>query len=672
MHYLKKLKILSKYKYIIIVLLAILLALIRSNRNISSKYNITDNKFEGIIIDYKYDKDKISFTLNANEKIRCNFYINDLNFVPSLNYGDKVNLTGELSIPSNNTIPNTFNYKKYLFNNGINYTLNVVSIDKQESSKNYLYIIKNKIQKRIKNIDDSGYLSMFILGNKNYLDNDIYKSYKSNGIIHIFSISGMHISLLASVILFILNNIKKSNINIFLVIIFLILYLIITNYQASIVRSIVFYILLHIFKLKDIKIDTSNILLLSISLILLIYPKYIYNIGFLYSSVISFSLIYFNKFFNKGYFINILLISLVSFFVSLPITINNNYCVNFLSIIINMFFVPIISFIIYPLSIITFFFPALINIFKVFINLIETLSLFLNKITFFQLALPKINIIEIAIYYSLLFYLSNKDKKYYIFLFMYVIFIKSIPLVDYNAYVYFLDVGQGDMTVIKYKTECIIIDTGPKNYNSNYEVGESLIVFLNSIGITDVDLLVLSHGDSDHIGNANYLIKNFKIKRIMINDGNINNYEKQLPKEKIVSEYNSRLNFIKLNHNLCDDENCNSIVNYLDIFNTKILFMGDAPKSVEKELLNKYNLKIDIIKLGHHGSKTSSDYDFLKKIDPDYAIISSGRKNIYKHPSLETLKTLKNLKINYYNTQSDGTIYIKISKKNRTIFTNAP
>lgn len=667
--FLKKLKILLKYKYILIFLLVLLFSIFRINIFKKSNYNLDNKDFIGIVTSYEYKDNYITFILKGKEKIKCNYY-GELNI--DLNYGDIISLKGDLSIPYNNTIPNTFNYKKYLFNNDIFYILNVDKVISIKRTNNFLYKIKNTIVKKINKIDKKGYLNTFILGNKNYLESNVYETYKANGIIHIFSISGMHISLLASIILFILNKFKKSKYNVFIVIVFLIFYLIITNYQASIVRSIVFYILLNIFKTINYKIDIKDVLILSISLILLVYPKYIYNLGFIYSSLISFTLIYYSKYFKYKYLINILLISFISFFVSLPITVNNNYEINLLSIFINIIFVPLISFIVYPLSLLTFIFPFLINLFNFIINIIESISSLLYKFDFLIINIPKMNFLAIAIYYLLFYTFLSLNKKYIVLFIVYIFMLKYVNLMDSHCYVYFLDVGQGDMITIKYKDECIVIDTGGKKYGSNYEIMDSIITFFKSIGINNVDNLIITHGDSDHIGNANYLINNFDVKRIKINNGEINELEKALPKDKIISKVTTKLNFQILDHTLKSEENDNSIISYLNIFNTKFIFMGDAPKEVENEIINKYKIQVDVIKIGHHGSKTSSDYNFLKTIKPKYAIISSGRNNIYNHPHKETLDTLNSLNIKYFNTQDFGTILIKISKKNRTFLTYRP
>ena len=676
MLHLKKLKIILKYKYLFFILL-ILLSLLRSNIKPSSKYYITENNFNGIITEYTLKKDYITFILKGKEKIKCNYYLKEGEII-NINYGDVIILTGDLKEPTNNTIPNIFNYKKYLKNNNINYILTVDKISEIKKTNNILYKIKNLITDRINSIDDTGYLNTFILGNKNYIDDDVYNKYQMNGVLHIFSISGMHVSILASIILFILNKINKNKYNILIVILFLFFYLILTNYQASITRSIVFYSLLNIFKIKKINIDTKDTLLLSISLILLVYPKFINNIGFLYSSIISFSLIYYKNKFNKSYLTNILIISTISFLVSLPITASINYKINLLGIIINLFFVPLVSFILYPLSLLTFIIPSFYSIFNLIIRITELVSNYVSNITIFNIVIPKLNMFTIIIYYLILYLSLSKNKYYFILLVLLIIITKNINIIDSNYYIYYLDVKQGDMILLKYKDNVTVIDSGPGNFYNNTSNIQNYIKFFNSLGITHIKQLIFTHGDYDHMGEAINLVNNFKVEKVIFNCGEFNDLEKELIKvldKKKIPYYscikelnidNNKLYF--LNNKLYDNENDNSSVIYTELNNHKFLFMGDVSVEVEADLIEKYNLKdIDVLKVGHHGSKTSSGKAFIDEMNPKYSIISVGKNNLYGHPNKEVLENLKDSKI--YRTDKDGSVMFKIKNNKLKIET---
>lgn len=178
------------------------------------------------------------------------------------------------------------------------------------------------------------------------------------------------------------------------------------------------------------------------------------------------------------------------------------------------------------------------------------------------------------------------------------------------------------------------------------------------------------HGDYDHMGEVINLVNNFKVEKVIFNCGSYNDLEneliKVLDKKKIpyyscIKELNiddNKLYF--LNNNDYGNENDNSSVIYTELNNHKFLFMGDAGIEVEEDLIEKYNLKdIDVLKVGHHGSRTSSSKEFIDEINPRYSIISVGLNNRYKHPNKEVLDTLKNSMI--YRTDELGTIIFKLN-----------
>ena len=174
----------------------------------------------------------------------------------------------------------------------------------------------------------------------------------------------------------------------------------------------------------------------------------------------------------------------------------------------------------------------------------------------------------------------------------------------------------------------------------------------------------------DHVGYAKEIEKEIKFKRVLINNNSLNKYEKDIIKNKKVIKNNYRGNDItitNLNSRVLTSENDSSLVLYVSSGGFKMLFMGDAPKEVEQDILKKYTLEVDYLKLGHHGSKTSSDYNFLKQLKPKYSIISAGRNNRYNHPSKETLETLKELNLKYFSTITKGSIKMKLKNRQEII-----
>ena len=183
------------------------------------------------------------------------------------------------------------------------------------------------------------------------------------------------------------------------------------------------------------------------------------------------------------------------------------------------------------------------------------------------------------------------------------------------------------------------------------------------------------------MGEAVNLVNNFKVEKVIFNCGEFNELEKELikvlDKKKIkyyscIKELNKdKYKLMFLNTKEYDNENDNSNVIYTELGGYKFMFMGDAGIEKEKDILDKYSISnIDVLKVGHHGSKTSSSKEFINEIDPKYNIISVGKNNRYGHPNKEVLENLENSKI--YRTDQDGSIMFKIKKYKLQIETCSP
>ena len=675
----KKLKtiLLSRKTYLIIICFLFLYVFIFSKIiKYTSVYDGSENRITGIVTNYRLKSNKLTIEIKAKEKIIANYYYEDeLPKTKSL-IGSKITIIGKMNKPNNNTIPNTFNYKKYLYNKKIYYTFTIKDYS-YKKSKNIFYVIKNKMYERINTPNKvNEYLNLFILGNKSYIDSDNYNMYLNNGVVHLFAISGMHVG----VFIFILDKIIRWRKKKLFITSLLWLYAFIVSFPISILRSIVFYTITYLFELLDIKLSSLKILFFTFLMLLLINPFNIYDVGFQYSFITVFSIFYYTNKLNGNYFIKLLKISIITFLYTLPITVNLNYEINLLSIFNNLLFIPLVSFIIYPLSLITYLIPSFSYLYKIGIIVMEFLNYIIFKIDIFKIIIPKLSLLAIFIYYFFLLFINNKKK--YIGIFILLISLKIITKLDSNFYVYYLDVSQGDSSLLisPYQKDVTMIDTGGLS-NNRFYISDNYIKFFKSIGITKIDNLLITHGDYDHMGEAINLIENFKVDKVIFNCGEFNGLEQDLIKvlgKKKIPHYscikelnidNNKLYF--LNTNDYDNENDNSSVIYTELNNYKFLFMGDAGVEVEEDLIEQYNLKdIDVLKVGHHGSKTSSSKNFINEIKPKYSIISVGKNNRYGHPNKEVLNNLEDAKI--YRTDQVGSIMFKIKNNKLEIETCVP
>lgn len=650
-----------------------------------SVYKGSEEDFLCSIDNYKIEEDKMKLELVCKEKLVGSYYFKNDEykfFKKKVNIGSSVIVKGKLVSPKNNTVPYLFNYKKYLYNKRVYYTLKIDSIKILNENSNPFIKLKNRVIKHVNSYKDSTYLYAFILGKTELISDEVLTSYRENGISHLFALSGLHVSIFSSILLFILKKLRfKEILNYVLIFIFLLLFSFITGFSPSILRATLLFFLLSINKVFYLNIRTLDILYLVFIILVIINPFIIYNLSFILSFTAAFFLIFSSDLLKgKNYFVSLFKVSLLSYFASLPLSIYYFGYTNLLGTILNLVFVPLVSFVVFPLTLLTFIISKFYSILNITTNLLESLSLLFNKFKII-IYFPRINLIFVFIYLSILMlYIKFKKKICLYLIIVLLIFFKIRPYMDNNTYIYYIDVGQGDsiLVVTPHLKKTILIDTGGiVSFNENYKsniVKNKTIPFFRRIGINKVDYLFLTHGDYDHAGEASELLSNFCVKKVFINKGNINNIEKKINNKEVLTLKNFVIDNIKvnsLNNNVFNNENDDSTILLFNIYDYKFLFMGDASIKTEEYLLNNYILpNVDILKVGHHGSYTSTSTDFINVIKPKYSVISVGENNMYKHPNKSVLDILDNTKL--FRTDVDGTIEVKISKKGYKIKTYVP
>lgn len=678
--------LLSNIIYYLLLLISILYIFIYNKLYIPQKIKIEET-YNLKINNYNIDGNKLTLEFN---NLRGIYYFEkeeDLdNFKKTYNLGDTIEVNGTLETLANNTIPNTFNYKDYLYHKKINYILKIDRIKKVKINKNILLKAKNYILKRIENTKYNSYLYAFILGKSSYIDNENYRNYKINGVTHLFALSGLHVSLFSNIILFILNKLKlNEKVSFIITSIFLIFFSFIASFTPSILRATIFFILSSLNKIYYTFIKPKNILILTFSILIFKSPFYIFDTGFILSFTITYFILLLNENLSiKGNIKSILIVSILSFLSSLPIIINLSYEINIIGFINNILFIPLVTNIIFPFSLIVVIIPKLSYILFILTTIMETISKCSSNLLNITFYFQKLSTLEIIIYYILLIFSIKKNKKLLYFLFIFIIILYLKPNLDKNTYVYFIDVSQGDSALIVTKNnKSILIDTGGKlSYKTdewkqkNKEFNlmtSSIIPFFKSIGLKKIDYLLITHGDADHAGYALELLNNYKVINKYTNKGRKNTLEKKLNINSLDIKYVKidNIEIYSLNDTIYNNENKDSLVLLIKIYNYKFLFMADADKEVEQNIIEKYNIKnVDVLKVGHHGSKTSTNESFISEITPKYSIISVGKNNKFGHPNTETLDALKDSKI--LRTDELGTIKITLNKNKSLIETFAP
>ena len=662
--------LLYNYPYYLLLIIVLIISFPRLIIPKQSNYKTTSKEVIGVVEEYSYSKDLLKITISNKEKIIIYYYLKDDNKI-DIKLGDKIKVLGEFRKPKPNTTKNLFNYQKYLYNKNVFYLVNASKIYKLSSTKNIYYKLKQIIKKQTEN---SPYLKAFILGDKEDISKQATTSYQENGISHLLAISGMHITLLSSIVLKILKKLKITEEKRYLYTsILLIIYLMLIGLSASALRGVLFFILFSINKIYYFYIKPQNIFIVVLSISLLIDPYYIYDIGFSYSFLISLTLLLTASSITGNYLQRLLKTSILSFLVSIPISLYNYYQINLLSIIYNLFYVPLVSLIIFPLSLISLFIKPLIPIYNIFIYILEKSSIVLNEISLGKLIFPKLPLIIYFIYLLIIIFiikkLTIKENKYLLILIVLLFLHYTYPTLTRTTYIKMIDVGQGDSILIHSNNESVLIDTGGSIDNDESKIViNTTIPLLKSLGIKKLKYLILTHGDADHMGEAKHLIDSFKVKNILINNGEFNYLEKELISKtdniKIAKEGTvikcGDITMVQLNTDLTD-ENDSSQIYYAMYKNYSILFTGDASLKSEDYILNNYDLsKIDILKVGHHGSKTSTGINLIDKLEPKIALISVGKDNKFNHPNQMVLDNLKTSQI--YRTDINGTITLKLNK----------
>ena len=657
-----------------------------------SIYSGDETSITGSIMSYSINGNKLKMNIKDKEEVIATYYIKteeELVYLKeNIGIGKTITVNGTLNEPINNTIPNTFNYKKYLYNNKIYYLFDAHSYNIQNDN-NLLDRAKDYLIKRAYNSKNSEYLLVLVLGDKALISSDEYNTYQNNGTSHLLAVSGSHITVILLVLSFFLKKLKEVP-KLIIISLILLFFAFVTNNASAVNRAIYFFIINRINKLGNLKLSNIQVLFITAFILLLLDPFTIYDLGFIYSFCISLGIMYYSDKLNGNLLIATLKVSIIAFLFSLPISSYINYEVNLSSILINLIFVPWISYIVFPISIITFIFPIfnpilsiLLSITNVLNNIGEFISIFIN--------VPKMPLV-VAIILFILLLLAKNNKKYLYVILIILGLIKLSPLINSSYEVYFLDINQGDSAIIitPHKRDVVMIDTGGKityevkdwkKGNKTYNLSDNTIKFLKSKGITTIDYLITTHGDYDHIGNAKYIVENFKVEKVIFNCGEFNELETDLIKvldEKKIPYYscikelnidNNKLYFLQTKE--YDNENDNSNVIYTELSGYNFMFMGDASSTTEKEIIDKYNLPdIDILKVGHHGSRTSSSIEFINEINPEYSIISVGKNNRYGHPNKEVLDALEESKI--YRTDQNGSIMFKINNNKLKIETCSP
>ena len=500
------------------------------------------------------------------------------------------------------------------------------------------------------------------------------------------AISGAHFSYIILIVTFLSKKIHNKRIEQIVIILAIIFFMKLTGGTPSVVRAGIMSIILILSSIFKRKNDVYTSMAISLILQIINNPYVIFDLGLIlsYSGVLG--ILLFNKFFIKLVKVKIVAVTLSANAFIIPIMIYEFNTISFTFIISNILASGLLGIII-----IIEFIVSIIKFKPIFILLDISLSL-LMKIADFcsKLLLSKVYVttqtifIVIAIYIIIFLIVKMRKKSIPLIVICVFIFTLGLNIYNYNNLgkdilkINFIDVGQGDSTLLINKGTTIMIDTGG-NLNSDYDIGKNVLHrYLLYKGINKLDYLMISHFDADHCQGSIFLLENMKIKNLIISKQAKNSelYERIMKiakKKKINIIYvkkgdllnieNLKIEILHPNEEFITENplNNNAIVCKVSYYETKILFTGDVEKTAEERLLDE-DLSADILKVGHHGSKTSTTEKFLEAVNPKIALIGVGENNKFGHPNDDVLKRLQNIGCKIYRTDQNGEVDILINK----------
>lgn len=597
-----------------------------------------------------------------------------------------------------------------------------------------IYKIKVKVNENLDKIlsdETKGIALGILLGDIRYISDDVKEDFKNSNLLHMLAVSGSHVTYILIGAQKCLKNVDKR-FQKWILILFLLFFIKLTGATSSVVRAGIMGILLIASWLCKRKSDVLNNIAFSCLIILIINPYSIYNLGFLLSYagtlgiVFYYDLIYgainskaqwlidkaqnvpiLNKLIK--YVITTISISISANILIMPIMIYYFNNISFVFLISNLlvsclfniilflsFFVTIISFFSIELS------RLISPILQILINILNYQTALSAKLAMFDIIIPTPSIITIIAIYMFIFLIKNTiisksicKKLIKILIIVYttlaLIFL-AINTAKHEMKLYFIDVGQGDSAlIITEQSKKILIDGGGSN--TEFDVGEqTLLPYLLDRKITSLDFVVISHFDSDHCKGIFTILKKLAVKNVCIsaNGQESENYNECM---QIVEEKNLNVIFVNAGDRIKidnytyldilwtgDSSISENIINNYSITckiiykNYDILFTGDIESVAEEKLINLYNngeLKSDVLKVAHHGSKSSSTENFIKLVSPKIALIGVGKNNTFGHPNNGVINRLEKNNTQIYRTDYYGEVVITLGKKikvNKSIY----
>ncbi len=619
---------------LLVMILGFLVSLIKFTNNPNNGI------YQGIVIE---SKDNYVLFLSKGER----FYL----YLKENTYevGDYLKIEGLAEEIKFTTYESQFDFKEYLTNKGVYRQLNSYHIETIWANPLRFKARKNEFLANF-NENTRAIIDAFLFFNKDY-DSSFVQLASDLNIVYLFAVNGVYLHLLMRVISYLVGLKFSKKIAMITPLIIFFPYFLITFYRPSIMRVL----LLEIFKICNefyFKKKVSRLSMLSLTAFLFLFIDYhlIYQSSFYVGFLISLMMSFINKtMYKRKKLFQKISVPIIIYLAVLPFSLSFDGSIHLLSLIYQFIILPFNTpFVV--LALISFYFYPFTNLLNGYGDFLAQMINFFARIDI-RIYLGELSSFFLLIYYFLIFIAlftleARMLRHFKISTLITIIFllINAIPIRSYFYHgVYFINVGQGDAILLNDNGKTILIDTGGSLYNDI--ANETLIPFFRKKQINKIDYVITTHNDFDHSGALENLRKNFTVKNYLSSsDAFPLSYG---------DFYIENLNIYQGN----EDENDNSLVLYFEFIDYKFLLMGDASKKIEEKILKDHpSLDCDILKVGHHGSNTSSGEAFIKQVSPLEAIISVGASNYYGHPHQEVIDILTSQNIKIRRTDIEGTI----------------
>ncbi|WKY49129.1 DNA internalization-related competence protein ComEC/Rec2 [Eubacteriaceae bacterium ES3] len=667
-----------------------------------------------------------SINSNSSDMIfLVNSYDNNLAALKDLLPGDLISFDGELQKIDAVRNPGGFDYSLYLKSKRIDglvyYQDNLTIFGSEITFQEKIAIFRKALETRINayfNPSVAELLKGILLGDKS-IDETIKTSFQNIGISHILAVSGLHIGFLALLVTGVLKILKIRE-NLWFVILspFLLVYCILTGFSASVIRASLMLMILLIGKGLFIEKDLLNNLYLSGIIILLIWPAQLFQAGFQLSMSAVLGIILFNeplnyqakRFSNKirlrekpinSPILESFILSISVFIITVPIIIAHFGTFNGISFLANLIIIPLVGLFVicgFIFLFTSFICPPLIPFIVIPTSFLgdsliistEAINAMSDKLSFLAVKNASFDLILVLLLIITGFLAAGYFNGYFFRKFMplcYCLFLTIYAVkffIPGNLEVIVLDVGQGDSILITTPHHYhYLIDGGGYLFERENRISDRVLYpAFRTLGISSLNFALISHNHADHQQGIEELITDdFSIEQLMLSI-NANNQElfnqktvsvSQLKKGSIIeSDDGVRIEVLwpeGKTQPLDDAEQNNaSLVFMLSYKNVNYLFCGDIEKESEvaimKDLKERFNdLDIQVLKVPHHGSETSSSREFIETIAPELAVISVGENNMYGHPDQSVLSLYLQEEITILRTDLNGAIIINSNGK---------